>query len=220
MSGEVIALQNGRVSLSLHPLKSGDGPGLLLLHALWGSSADWGEEIRSWPGSVHGLDFCGHGDSAWVVGGAYSPELLASDADAALLHLGEVFVAGTGLGAYVALLLAGARPEAVLGTLLLTGPGLAGGGALPDFESQDSDLGMFLHPLEAGDGSASDPFLHALERDVRPADYAESFAHRARRLLLVGDQESVPDWWRSARNAEGARSLQLSAADAMRALAD
>ena len=57
-----------------------------------------------WPGPVVGLDFVGHGASSIPNGGGYSAEILLADADTALRHLGEVTVAGRGLGAYIALL--------------------------------------------------------------------------------------------------------------------
>ena len=46
-------------------------------------------------------------------------------------HLGPATLHGRGLGAYVALLTAGARPDLVRGAVLDDGPGLAGGGAEP-----------------------------------------------------------------------------------------
>ncbi len=49
----------------------------------------------------------GHGASTVPVGGGYFCELLMADVDAALAHLGPATVYGRGLGAYVALLIAG-----------------------------------------------------------------------------------------------------------------
>ena len=68
-----------------------------------------------WPGPVWALDFTGHGASTVPRGGGYTAEVLMADADAALAHLGPATVLGRGLGAYVALLLAGARPRAGAG---------------------------------------------------------------------------------------------------------
>ncbi|MEN8185234.1 MAG: hypothetical protein ABFS46_22145 [Myxococcota bacterium] len=126
-------LRHGRIELALHELRTGTGPGLLLLHSLWGSSGDWGDEVAGWPGPVHALDLAGHGSSGWLRGGSYSPEQFASDADAAIAELGSVRLAGTGVGAYAALLLAGARPDQVPAALLLPGCGLEGGGPVPEF---------------------------------------------------------------------------------------
>ena len=53
------------------------------------------------------------------------------DVDAALAHLGPSTVLGRGLGAYIALLIAGARPDLVRGAVLADGPGLVGGGREP-----------------------------------------------------------------------------------------
>ncbi|MEW6272124.1 MAG: alpha/beta hydrolase, partial [Thermodesulfobacteriota bacterium] len=110
---------HGQLRLALHELRRGDAPRLLLLHALGESSRCWGEQAAAWPGGVVALDFAGHGGSAWRPGGAYTPELFAADVDAALAALGPCSLAGSGLGAYVALLVAGARPALVPAALLL-----------------------------------------------------------------------------------------------------
>ena len=87
----------------------------------------------TWPGPVAGLDFTGHGLSTVPRGGGYTAELLLGDADAALNSLTDgdptrsITVAGRGLGAYVALQIAGARAAQVHGAILVDGPGLAGG---------------------------------------------------------------------------------------------
>ena len=125
---------HARTALELHELSQRDGPALLLLHALGGSSADWSEVPALWPGRVYALDFSGHGRSEWVRGGVYLPELLAGDADTAIAEVGAAAIAGAGIGAYVALLLAGGRRASVPAALLLPGRGLEGGGAAPDFD--------------------------------------------------------------------------------------
>ena len=53
------------------------------------------------------------------------------DADIALAHLGPSTLLGRGLGAYIALMIAGARPDLVRGAVLDDGSGLAGGGENP-----------------------------------------------------------------------------------------
>ena len=195
-------IKHGLVTLELHERARRDGPALLLLHALYGSSADWGEAPATWPGAVFALDFAGHGHSEWVAGGAYYPELLVGDADAALAHIGRAAVAGAGLGAYVALLLAGARPDVVPAALLLPGSGVAGGGALPDFEREFPQL-----TVGTARPGRCDPLVCTLERDVRPVDYAESFARAARRILLVEDGEPRPPWWEAARRSPTAERV-------------
>ena len=47
-------IKHGRVTLELHELARRDGPALLLLHALFGSSADWGEAARILAGLLRG----------------------------------------------------------------------------------------------------------------------------------------------------------------------
>jgi pimeloyl-ACP methyl ester carboxylesterase len=198
-------IQHGRVLLELHELRGGSGPRLLLLHGLRGASTDWGELPAAWPGAVCALDFCGHGQSDWVAGGVYYPELLLGDADAALAAVGEATLIGAGIGAYVALLLAGARATRVPAALLLPGAGLAGGGALPDFHREFPRL----TPLPAGARTPGmcDPMVETLEHDVRPVEYVESFAGAARRLLLFADGEARPPWWEAARGGPTAETV-------------
>jgi pimeloyl-ACP methyl ester carboxylesterase len=179
------------VTLALHAL--GDGaaaaPPLLLLHTLGGSSVEWGDVGGVWPGAVFALDFSGHGASGWRPGGAYTPELLAADADAALARLGPCGVAGAGIGAYVALLLAGGRPGLVQAALLLPGAGLDGGGPVPDPSRPPP------RPLDAR--STCDPMVAWCDTDVRPPVYAQAFAAAARRLVLAEDGRPRPPWWRA-----------------------
>ena len=218
-------LVHGRVSLYLREQPSAAGPGLLLLHALGGSSGDWQEHASAWPGPAHALDFCGHGRSGRLTGGAYYSELLAADADAALAHLGAVHVAGSGIGAYVALLLAGARPEAVAGALLLPGAGLAGGG--PEPAAGDGTGNPYtpasLPAPERGllERPATDPRgVRLLEHELRPPDYARSFGEAARGLWLAEDGGARPPWWEALRPLPTARALRCdSTAAALSAFA-
>lgn len=198
-------ITHGRVVLELHELAHRPGPALLLLHALYGSSEDWGEAPAAWPGSVYALDFSGHGRSGWIVGGGYYPEFLVADADAALAHIGRAAVAGTGLGAYVALLLAGTRSDLIPAALLLPGPGLAGGGAWPDFHREFPAPELFMRTAPAH--AACDPLVGALDEYVRPVDYAEAFARAARRLLLAEDGTELPPWWEAARCSAAAQRV-------------
>ena len=202
-------IRHAGVTLALHELRPGSGHPLLLLHDLGGSSAGWDIEPTAWPGQLFALDFTGHGDSTWRAGGAYTPELLAGDVDAALAMLGACRIAGAGLGAYVALLVAGARPDLVSAALLLPGGGLDGGGPLPDFVRTRA-LAAELDEIEAGraNGTArSDPMTRSCARDVRPPDYAASFARAARRLLLAEDGGPRPPWWVALRETSAAASV-------------
>lgn len=176
-----VMLTHNRVRLALHQLQDGPGRPLLLLHGLGEASPtslpSW---AAGWTGPVHALDFTGHGMSTLPAGGGYSAEILLADADAALAHLGEVTVVGRGLGAYVALMLAGARAGQVRGAVLCDGPGLAGGAVGPTSQSF-----VILPPRP----SAPDPYaLLELSRDLRPPDYATLFV----RLALEGSGLDEP----------------------------
>lgn len=168
----VTMLRHSKVQLALHHLREGHGRPLLILQGL-------GERAPSavpywcagWNGPVAALDFTGHGLSTVPRGGGYTAEMLLADADAALAVLGEVTVLGRGLGAYIALQLAGARATMVRGTVLADGPGLAGGSTEPT-----SSIFVELPPRR----SSPDPYaLYELSRDLRPPDYAIEFVRMA-----------------------------------------
>jgi pimeloyl-ACP methyl ester carboxylesterase len=166
-------LAHGHVRLALHELRTGDGPTLLLLHPLADLTPDEvPQDVAGWPGPIHGLDITGHGRSTVPAGGGYTSELLMADADAALAHLGPCTTLGRGLGAYLALMVAGARPDLVRGAVLADGAGIAGGGESPG--------SVFVLPPIAASEDAPDPWaLAELSRDLRPADYATSFVRLA-----------------------------------------
>jgi pimeloyl-ACP methyl ester carboxylesterase len=195
-------IAHGALQLSLHQLREGKGSRLLLLHDLGGASAGWGAEAEGWPGDVHALDFAGHGSSDWRPGGAYTPELFAADVDAALAAMKgtETYLVGTGLGAYVAVLVAGARPDVVRGALLMPGAGFEGG-PLPHHAGalDASPLGPTAAPC--------DPLLWACRDDPRPPDYARSFALEARNLLLLEDGGARPPWWEALRGVGSAQQI-------------
>lgn len=179
-----VMLTHNRVELALHQLRGGDPAwhALLLLHGLGEASPttapDWTE---AWVGPVWALDFTGHGESTVPHGGGYSAEILLADADVALAHTGPATVVGRGLGAYVALLIAGSRPQLVRGAVLLDGPGLWGGASGPTSASYPI--------LDPAPGTAPDPFaLLELSRDLRPRDYAALFV----RLALEGSGLEEP----------------------------
>ncbi len=194
---------HGELTLALHELRAGSGTPLLLLHQLGGSSAEWGAPPEGWPGPIFALDFAGHGQSERRAGGAYVPELLAADADAALELVGPCRIAGAGIGAYIALLLAGARPERVPAALLLPGRGLDGGGALPDPVRGRT----FIATVDARPEGGTDPMVWTCDSDPRPPDYALAFASTARRLLLAEDGGLRPPWWEAIRELSVARRV-------------
>jgi pimeloyl-ACP methyl ester carboxylesterase len=167
------SLRHAKVTLALHRLREGDGPQLLLLHGLGERAPDAVPPLAApWPGPVAALDFTGHGQSTVPAGGGYTCEILMGDADAALAELGPLTLLGRGLGAYVALLLAGARPADVRGAVLVDGPGLFGGPSTPASPS--------VVTLPEREPVAPDPYaIVELTRDVRPPDYAASFARQA-----------------------------------------
>src|SRR5436190_14538440 len=149
----MIVLRHNTIDLALHHL-SGEpngGRSLLILHGLGERSPD---EVPDWawrwPGPIHALDFTGHGRSGVPPGGGYSAEILMADADIALAELGPSTVVGRGLGAYIALLIAGARPQLVRGAVLCDGPGMFGGGTGPTSPT--------LLTVDQSDGQTPDPW--------------------------------------------------------------
>ena len=208
--GRITYLDHNRIKLALHRIRDGDGRPLLFLHGLGERSPDevpmW---LDAWKGPVAALDFTGHGQSTIPVGGGYTSEILLADADIALGALGQATVFGRGLGAFVALMLAGARPADVFGAILADGPGLAGGPTFPTSQS------FFSLPT---DGSSPDPYaLVELGRDLRPPDYAASFV----RLALAGSEldEPIavttvvrPDWLDAVAREHGVMDVTLAEA--------
>jgi len=215
MTSSMIRLEHGRATLALHRLRDAEGPPLLLLHGLRGSSADWKEsgDPDAWPGSVYAIDFAGHGGSGWLRGGGYHPEIFAADADLALEEIGTAYVVGAGVGAYAALLLAGARPDLVPAALLLPGRGLDGGGGHPDFfafaRGFDAELRTLTSPPEPP--PSHDPLVRHAETDVRPPEYASAFAERARRLILVARDGVAPRWWTAVVESPAAEAVHGAA---------
>jgi pimeloyl-ACP methyl ester carboxylesterase len=206
-------LRHGRITLALHGLRSGgDGRPLLLLHGR-GQAAPRAvpADVAAWPGPIWALDFTGHGESTIPRGGGYSVEILMADADHALAHLGGATLLGRGLGAYVALLLAGARPKDVRGAILCDGPGLAGGGPRPVTPA-------VVAPPDP-EPRAPDPFaLMELARDVRPPDYATSYVLQATQFSELDHPVAVctverPDWLAAVIEEPGV--LLTSVADAL-----
>ena len=223
-------LRHGRVEIELHERRAGGGLPLLLLHPLGTSAASWPDGPVAWTaGAVFALDFAGHGRSGHVRGGAYHPEYFLADADVALEAIGSpCVVLGAGIGAYVALLLAGARPEQVRAAALLDGTGLTGGGSLPPHQREDAPASgraeRFAQRVEAASErfeSGTDPLVGQCEDDCRPIDYVESFAGAARPLCFdarVGRDAPAPDWWAAAFAANPGATRVEGIASAVTAL--
>jgi pimeloyl-ACP methyl ester carboxylesterase len=204
-------LQHNRIRLALHALRGGQGRPLLLLHGLGERSpARAPEELAAWPGPVYALDFTGHGASTVPEGGGYTCELLMADVDIALSRLGEATVLGRGLGAYVALLIAGGRPKQVRGAVLLDGPGLAGGGS--------GSTSAWIPFVDSSQPAPPDPFaLVELATDIRPPDYATIFARQAAQFSGLPRPISVcarerPEWLAAVVNELGVEVTSLAEA--------
>ncbi len=215
---ETVTLRHNRIDLALHKLRDGvgglggSGRPLLMLHGLGERSPEAVPDyLDAWSGPVWSLDFTGHGASTIPAGGGYFAEVLMGDADAALSHLGPATVYGRGLGAYVALLVAGARPELVRGAVLDDGPGLSGGGIEPGTS--------YIQTEDFTTPGPPDPFaLLELSRDIRPRDYAMTFSRQASTLsgldVAIAVVGSVrPPWLEAVANEPGVQ--QLGRADAL-----
>jgi pimeloyl-ACP methyl ester carboxylesterase len=216
--GDVTMLRHGRVELALHHLRGATASGgraLLILHGLGEASPvaapRWADR---WPGPVTALDLTGHGASTAPRGGGYTAEILLGDADAALAALttgdhDSITVVGRGLGAYVALQLAGARPAQVHGAILLDGPGLAGGPTGP------TSLSYFSLPTS---GATPDPYaLVELGRDLRPPDYATLFVRLAAAGSPLDEPIAVasvfrPEWLLAVSREHGVMDCTLAEA--------
>jgi len=209
-SDRTVMLRHDKVELALHALRSdGDGRALLHLHGLGEQSPTAVPlHLAPWPGPVWALDFTGHGASTVPAGGGYYCELLMADVDTALARLGPVTLYGRGLGAYVALLSAGARPELVRGAILDDGPGLTGGGPEP---TTPFVLGA---PLPVS--GTPDPYaLFELSHDVRPPDYAVTYARQAATLSSLDTALAVaavvrPPWLAAVTAEPGVLTVPLA----------
>ena len=207
----MIRLRHNKIELALHELRPGAGRPLLLLHGLGERSPECvPPELAGWPGPVFALDLTGHGASTVPRGGGYTAEILMADADTALQKLGSATLVGRGLGAYVALLLAGGRPHQVRGAILRDGPGLAGGGS--------GATSACIPHVDAHAPAPPDPFaLAELSRDIRPRDYAAVFARQATQrsgldpALFVCALER-PDWMAAVCEEVGVEVSALPAA--------
>ncbi|CAB4598379.1 unannotated protein [freshwater metagenome] len=209
----ITRLQHNKVSLALHKVREGEGRALLLLHGLGDSAVNMASLPLKWNGPVWALDFTGHGESTVPAGGGYSSEILMADADIALRHVGEATVVGRGLGAYIAFLIAGARPTLVRGAVLLDGPGLAGGSIHATSNTEITSAGTRT-------GQTPDPWaLIELSRDARPPSYTTTFARLAVSGSGIADPIAVackvaPPWVEAIR-AEPGVMVDITLQDAL-----
>jgi pimeloyl-ACP methyl ester carboxylesterase len=210
----VIRLRHGKSSLALHLLREGWGRPLLLLHGLGERTPfDVPSHLDAWSGPIYGLDFTGHGDSTLPAGGGYTAEILMADVDAALAHLGKVTIHGRGLGAYIALLIAGARPHDVRGVILADGPGLVGGGIRPG--------SPHVPEVDFTRNGTPDPYaLSELSRDVRPPDYALEYVRQMMQWSELDTPIAVttvvrPEWLAAVAAEPGVAETSVSEALAL-----
>lgn len=216
--GPTTWLRHGKARLALHTLRAAapDGsPGvrpLLWLHGLGERTpAAVPTPVEDWPGPVLGLDLTGHGGSDVAPGGGYTAETLMADVDAALAATGPATVVGRGLGAYLALLIAGGRPELVRGAVLTDGPGLVGGGIRPGSPS--------IPRLRLDATTTPDPFaLLEMSRDVRPPDYAVEYVRLANEWSGLDHPLAVctvvrPEWLAAVQDQPGV--LETTVPDAL-----
>jgi pimeloyl-ACP methyl ester carboxylesterase len=208
-----VMLQHNKITLALHEVRPGTGRPLLFLHGLGESAAMMSTLSVNWAGPVWALDFTGHGESTVPAGGGYSSEILMADADIALRHIGEATVVGRGLGAYIAFLIAGARPTLVRGAVLLDGPGLAGGAIHATSNTEITSGGDRT-------GTTPDPWaLIELSRDARPPTYTTTFARLAVSGSGIADPIAVtckvaPPWVEAIR-AEPGVMIDITLQDAL-----
>ena len=208
-----VFLTHNKIQLALHLLRAGVGQPLLLLHGLGEQTpADAPKWTSSWVGPVYGLDFTGHGATTVPKGGGYSAETMLADTDIALAHLGPSTIVGRGLGAYVALMIAGARPQLVRGAVLCDGPGLWGGATGPTSTSFHS----VEPPYVAPDPNA----LIDLSRDLRPPDYASLFVRLALEHSGLAEPITVtaivrPPWLAAVAGEVGVSTSTLAEALAL-----
>lgn len=210
---QTVLLSHNKVRLALHQLRAREGLALLLLHGLGERTpVDVPAEAAGWPGPVWGLDFTGHGGSTIPRGGGYTCELLMADVDVALAHLGEATLYGRGLGGYVGVLVAGARPGAVRGLVIGDGPGLAGGGPRP------STVAIITVDPDDAASAPPDPFaLQELSRDVRPADYVTGFIREAVEqsgldVAVAVSALARPPWLAAVADEDGVEVLPVAEA--------
>lgn len=206
-------LTHNKIQLALHLLSAGEGQPLLLLHGLGeqtpATAPAW---AHVWAGPVYGLDFTGHGATTVPMGGGYSAETMLADADIALAHLGPCTIVGRGLGAYVALMIAGARPQLVRGAVLCDGPGLWGGATGPTSSS--------FHSVDPPYGSPDPNALIDLSRDLRPPDYASLFVRLALEHSGLAEPITVtavvrPPWLAAVAGEVGVATSTLAEALAL-----
>lgn len=220
---KTVELHHCRMRLALHLLRERlprdddpttvtEQPRLLLLHDLAARSPETiPKEVAAWPGEIWALDLSGHGDSQHALAGGYSPEILMGDVDAVLAEIGPATIVGYGIGAFLALLIAGSRPRTVRGVVLCDGRGLEGGGAKP------RAIGNILLQDTAEDCGDADPYaVLELATDVRPPGYAQIFARQALHLsgldnpITIAAARPYPPWLQAVADSPGVAASSIA----------
>jgi esterase len=114
------------VNLNLYYQKLGQGPTLIILHGLYGSSDNWISVARKFASrlTVYLIDLRNHGRSPHTSGHSYP--LMADDIDELISYegIGKAYILGHSMGGKVAMLYAAMHPEKVTGLIVVDiGPG-------------------------------------------------------------------------------------------------
>ena len=200
----LMRIHHARTAIELHELAHGDGLPLLLLHALDGSSADWGELPALWPGRVYRARLL----RPRRVGVAARRRLLARAAARRRRRGPRAHRPGRGGRRGPRCLRRAAprrRPPAIGagGAAASRAAASPAAGAQPDFDRP------FLTALTPADHAplppGCDPLVCALDLDPAHPSTRRTFAAAARRLLLLEDGDARPPWWEAARASATAR---------------
>ena len=144
---------------------------------------------------------------------------MLADADVALAELGHGDAGrAAGLGAYVALMLAGARPQQVRGAVLCDGPGLGRWRHRADV-AELRDAGAAARTLRIRTRCSR------LSRDLRPPDYATLFVRMAVESSGLDEPIAVaavvrPPWLAAVVDEIGVTTCSVADALAMYAAAN
>jgi 2-succinyl-6-hydroxy-2,4-cyclohexadiene-1-carboxylate synthase len=180
---------------------AGTGPPLLLLHGFTGRAATWARHLPELSGraTTIAVDLIGHGASDAPADPArYTMSHCIADLLAVLdrLEIGRAAVLGYSMGARVALHLARAAPERVVGLVLESGsPGLAGESERSARRARDEELAA------------------TIERDG-----VRAFVARWEQLPLFASQSTLPAEVRSALRRQRLRNNAQGLAHSLRGM--
>lgn len=204
----------------------GCGQPALLLHGLYGASHEW-QETASWLKQTHhvfAIDHRGHGKSSKRLNDA-SLGALAGDVVSVIESLGSpVFLLGQSIGALIAVMVAGQRPDLVSRLVLIevhvsSGPPVESwlskwpksfadqAEAMSFFESQGLDAETWFDGLVKRHGAYWPKFnrkaMRAIERNLSAYDYRSECSRISAPTLVVAGSRS----WLEQRGGQEAASL-------------